>query len=450
MRIAVLMFALAICCIPAAPVAAQDVSASVAGALSQYVAAPDECFAWTKKNSGEAEGCRWAQLHMVSQKWKDLTWKHVVWVILPNTGKPPSEHALLYITGGGWEKNWPEDGAPAINPNDEVKLMAQLARATGCPVCIIKHIPFQPIFDGLVEDEIISKTFIEYFESSDPTWPLLLPMVKSAVRGMDACDQFMQKEHASKLAKFTVFGASKRGWTTWLTSAVEPRVDALAPIVIDVLNMDKQMAFQLDTWGKYSEQIEDYSSKGIQQKMGTPIGRNLLRIVDPFEYRESIKQPKLLIFGTNDPYWPVDACKLYWDELKGDKHLLYTPNQPHGIRDMERVMGSIAALHRSRNGGPKLPQLGWEYKPAADSVRLSITCDQQPEHVRCWMARSNTRDFRQSTWTSEVMQTNSHNFEFDAPRNGEFLAMFGEIVIDQEPVDAFFSTNLHVFEPKAN
>ncbi len=450
MRIALITAVLTLASLTTQLSQGQDASHSVATALSQYVAAPDASFAWTQKSGGQADGFRWAQLHLVSQKWKDLTWKHVLWVILPETGKPPSEHALLYITGGGWDKNWPDDGPPALAPNDEIKLMAQLAQATGSPVCVIKHVPFQPIFDGLVEDEIISKTFIEYFESEDPTWPLLLPMVKSAVRGMDACDQFMQREYASKLSKFTVFGASKRGWTTWLTSAVEPRVDALAPMVFDVLNMNKQMAFQLDTWGKYSEQIEDYSNKGIQQKMGTPIGKKLLRIVDPFEYRESLTQPKLLIFGTNDPYWPVDACKLYWDDLKGDKHLLYTPNQPHGIRDMERVLGSIAALHRSRNGGPQLPKLGWEYKPAADAVHLSVTCDQTPQQVRCWMARSNTKDFRESKWTSQLMKANSDDFEFDASRDGEYLAMFGEVVIDQEPVDAFFSTNLQVFEPKAN
>lgn len=427
-------------------VTAQDKAPISDGTLKSYVGAADDAFHWEQRDGGQLEGCHWARLHMVSQKWKDVTWKHVVWIVVPDSDKI-SRHALLYVAGGGWKPEWGDAGPTEFSPTDEVKRMTLLAKASNSPLCIVQHVPFQPMFGGMVEDEIISKTFVEYLKSGDSTWPLLLPMVKAAVRAMDTADQYMQREHKSKLEKFTVFGGSKRGWTTWLSSAADPRVDALAPIVIDVLNMKAQMKFQKETWGKYSEQIEDYSSKGIPEKMETPRGETLLSLVDPYEYRDVITQPKLLIFGTNDRYWPVDACNLYWGALQGEKHLLYVPNQGHGIKDMERVLGSIAALQRSRTGGQPLPEMKWSFEPKSNKVRLKVSVDQKAEHVRGWVAKSKTKDFREATWTESPMQADGSNFTFDTPRDGSYLALFGEVVIDNKPIDAFFSTNLQVFEP---
>lgn len=429
-------------------VVAQDRAASSEGTLKSYVEAKDDHFRWEKRDGGFVEGCRWARLHMVSQQWKDIAWKHVVWIVVPDSEKI-SSHALLYVSGGGWNPEWSDEGPAELAPTDEVKRMALLAKASKSPLCIVQHVPFQPMFGGMVEDEIISKTFVEYLKSGDTTWPLLLPMVKAAVRAMDSADQYMQKEHHTPLHKFTVFGGSKRGWTTWLSSAVDPRVDAIAPVVIDVLNMKAQMKFQKETWGKFSEQIEDYSSKGIPDKMDTPAGQKLLSLVDPYEYRDVITQPKLLVFATNDRYWPVDACKLYWDDLQGEKHLLYVPNQGHGIKDMERLLGSIAALQRSRTGGEALPKLDWSFETKGDRVRLNLNIDQKAESVRGWVARSKTKDFREATWTDAPMMSNGKGFVFDAPRDSSYMALFGEVVIDNKPIDAFFSTNLQVFEPAA-
>ena len=425
---------------------AQDKSPQVPVTLKSYVTTPDAHYKWEKKQGGEIEGVAWARLHMVSQVWQGITWKHVVWVAMPKTDNV-SDQALLYISGGGWKPEWGDNGPSELKPSGEVIAFGALCKATNSPLVIVQHVPFQPMFDGMVEDEIISKTFVEFIKTGDGTWPLLLPMVKSAVRAMDTADAFAQKEFGKKINKFTVFGGSKRGWTTWLSSATDPRVDALAPAVIDVLNMKAQMKFQKETWGTYSEQIQDYSSKGIPEQMDTPAGQKLLSLVDPYEYRDTIKQPKLLIFGTNDRYWPVDACKLYWNALQGEKHLLYIPNQGHGVNDPQRLMGSLAALQRSRTGGQPLPKMDWKFEPSNDKVSLKLTVDQKAETVRGWVAHSKTKDFREAKWTDAPMKSDSSGYTFETPRDGNYLALFGEVVIDNKPIDAFFSTNLQVFEP---
>ncbi len=426
--------------------------------LKKFVAQPDASFKWEVREQGHLPGIDWARLHMVSQTWKDTQWKHVVWIVVPSPAEPGQatesknnpqarKHAMLYITGGGWKSEWGEAGPATLAPSGELQRMVQLVQTTGSPLCAVQHIPFQPMFDGLVEDAMISKTFVEFMKTGDSSWPLLLPMVKGTVRAMDTAEQYVKKQYGFQIEKFTLFGASKRGWTTWLTSAVDPRVDALAPMVIDVLNMPEQMKHQKATWGTYSEQIRDYSSKGIPDHMNTPAGKKLLALVDPYEHRAIITQPKLLIFGTNDRYWPVDACRLYWPDLLGEKHLLYVPNQGHGIKDVDRLLGTLAALQRSRTGGTALPKMDWQFDPKNNAVHLSIDVDQKPKTTRLWSARSDTKDFRDAQWHETSMQEQSSSYAGSVSRDEKYLAVFGEVVIANPSADAFFSTNLQVFEP---
>src|SRR5690606_39177829 len=134
-----------------------------------------------------------------------------------------------------------------------------------------------------------------------------------------------------------------------------PRVMAVAPIVIDVLNMREQMEHQRATWGEVSEEIQDYSSLDLPTRLGTPRGGELLSIVDPYSYREQLTKPKLILLSTNDRYWPLDALKLYWADLPSPKHVLYVPNQGHGLRDFDRVIGALSAVHRYAARGENLP-----------------------------------------------------------------------------------------------
>ena len=92
----------------------------------------------------------------------------------------------------------------------------------------------------------------------------------------------------SRPGKVTRYGASRRYWRP-------------------VLNMAPHSKLQREAFGgQPSEQIDDY--RGLDEFIATPRGADLRKIVDPWEYRQRLTQPKLLIFGTNDRYWPLDAC----------------------------------------------------------------------------------------------------------------------------------------------
>ena len=425
------------------PVAAQA-REPLTGALADYVAAPDTSYTWTKRSEGSVLTCKYVELTLTSQVWRGVTWKHQLFLLKPALVDPNARHALLMIAGGNW-KDELADPKTQIKAPGEAQLLAMVAEQMKLPVAILMHVPQQPMFDGKREDQIISMTFREFLKSGDPNWPLLAPMVKSAVKGMDATQEALRKEWDLDVKTFTITGASKRGWTTWLTGAVDDRAVAIAPMVIDMLNMSQHTKLQRTSFGgQPSEQIDDY--KGLDQQIDTPRGLALRKIVDPWEYRERLTQPKLIILGTNDRYWPLDACSLYWDDLPGEKHLIYVPNNGHSLPDRARIIAGLNAINRRVITGQPLPKLTWSFASGDGTLELAVTSDVKPSRVRAWTASAKTRDFRDSKWTSVDATPADAAFISRLPVPSEgFAAMLGEAVFHEGTENEFsLSTNVRI------
>ncbi|HEY4312631.1 MAG TPA: PhoPQ-activated protein PqaA family protein [Pirellulales bacterium] len=420
------------------------------GPLHTYVKQADDSFKWEKRQEGKVGKATWVELILTSQHWKDTHWKHQLFVIKPSEVENPGQ-AILLIDGGAWKDelaNAPESDKPGKLPQ-EAALLAQVAERVKSPVAVLKQVPNQPIFDGLTEDGAISYTFEQFLNTRDGTWPLLLPMVKSAVRGMDAVQQFAKQDWSLDVKNFTLTGASKRGWTTWLTASVDPRVNAFAPMVIDTLNMSAQMKLQIDSFGEFSEQIQDYTKRGIQQQGASEAGQLLEKIVDPYSYRSLLTQPKVILLGTNDRYWPLEALNLYWPDLSGEKHILYVPNNGHGLNDFTRIIGTVSALHRQAAGGKKIAKLSWQLTDDNDHLTLSVTANEKPSKVSAWLATSESRDFRDSKWASQPTTEvdGAYRYELPRPKSG-YAAIFGEAVFDADAQPYFLSTNVKVIKAK--
>ncbi|MFN0018439.1 MAG: PhoPQ-activated pathogenicity-related family protein [Pirellulaceae bacterium] len=420
------------------------VAATPATALADYVGKQDDSYKWFKRSEGASGTTKYVEIILTSQTWKGIVWKHQLFILKPEKCNAASKHALLFITGGGWKDELALPGESKL-PR-EAPLFAEMANKLQTPIAILLHVPQQPIFDGKKEDAAIAHTFSQYLKTEDPTWPLLLPMVKSAVRGMDATQAVIKQEWNLAIDTFTVSGASKRGWTTWLTGATDKRATALAPMVIDTLKMDKQIDLQKLSFGDLSEEVGDYKEQGLDKVVNTPKGQNLLKIVDPYRYRESFKQPKLIILGTNDPYWPLDALNLYYDDLPGDKYILYCPNNVHGLKDYPRIFGSLNALHHHITDRKKLPKLKWGFSEADGKLTLNVSCDMKPAKVTTWSTSAATRDFRKSEWKSSESQADGDKYVCTLPIPAEgYSAMFAEAEFEEgEEMPYFFSTNLRI------
>jgi hypothetical protein len=125
------------------------------------------------------------------------------------------------------------------------------------------------------------------FGTGDANWLPRLPMVRSAVRAMDVLAALLGSDAGGNTAinKFVVAGGSKRGWTTWLTAAVDTRVVAIVPIVIDVLNVRACTINHYASYGFWAPAVGDYTRHKIHGRMETPGYAELLKIVDPYSYR---------------------------------------------------------------------------------------------------------------------------------------------------------------------
>jgi PhoPQ-activated pathogenicity-related protein len=406
--------------------------------LDEYLAKPEPKFRWEKKGEDSVSGCKVYDLFMVSQEWQGKPWEHRIILCVPEKMSHP-ELCSLFNTGG---KGGQED----------ITMAATMATKTGSPFAIVFGIPSQPLWNK-TEDALVVYTWLKFVETmkqdgkGDETWPLHLPMAKAVIKAMDAIQAFAKENGLTPIEKFVVSGGSKRGWTAWLVGASkDKRVAAIAPMVIDVLNVPKQAQHQLDAYGKPSEQIMDYSMAGIGPLLKTAEGKRLMELEDPYSYRDRLTLPKLIVLGTNDRYWTQDALNLYWDDLKGPKWVIYVPNSGHKLEDRPRVFATLAAFTKAVAAGESLPKLGWKYSDQkGGGARLEITSDAKLVEARLFETVARTQDFRDSKWSFRKMdgEGTSWSVDIDPPAEG-YRACYGEAVYEKDGARFTITTQIKI------
>jgi PhoPQ-activated pathogenicity-related protein len=414
--------------------------------LDQYIKKPEAAFTWNLKDKIDKAqtGDRIYDFYFVSQTWQENKWEHQLQVYQPRD-VAPNATLFLWVTGGS-----------AQPPH--VELGMELARKIKAPVAFLYHIPNQPLLEhNLREDDLIAETFVRYLKTRDENWPVLFPMVKSVVKAMDVLQAFGKQEWNGLIDSFIVSGASKRGWTTWLTAAVDQRVRAIAPVVIDTLNMREQMPRQLKAFGAYSARLAPYSSRGLLPIPETPEGQRLLSMVDPWSYRDRLGLPKLIVNGTNDFYWATDALNLYWNELPGNKWVVYVPNAGHNLQRQDKpaadrltdLVNGLAAFSRHQMDGKSMPSMRWKHESVNGKLRLTIDATPAPGAARLWIATAPTQDFRAAKWQPESVPVSDGRVigEVNPPANG-YLAFFGELDYEIDGLKYHLSTQVRTSECK--
>jgi PhoPQ-activated pathogenicity-related protein len=407
--------------------------APAAADLLAYLRKPDAAFAWRAQNAREVGAGTVHAVHLVSQQWQGAVWEHDLHVYVPDQSDHHST-VLLLVTGDG-------------GGVDESAM--RLASSLRAPVAVLHDVPNQPLLDGKYEDDLIAESFLRYLATGDAEWPLLLPMTKSVVRAMDALQAFARQKLGREVQGFVVTGASKRGWTSWLAAAGDARVRGVAPRVIDMLNVPAQMPHQLASWGAYSEMLQPYTDPGLPSFIGTPGGQRLVAMVDPYAYRGRLAMPKLILLGTNDRYWTLDALNLYWDALPGSKHVLYVPNAGHFLGEATWT-DTLACFFQQVAAQKALPELEWKYTRHGARLELTVRSAPAPRSAMLWRATSPSRDFREAQWEAFALPAGEAQLRADlALSPSEFTAAFAELGYALNGRNCSFSTQVRIEPPSS-
>ena len=380
---------------PAAPATRAAPPAGVTEELpiDDYVALDDDAYRWEVAKGGGKEPA--TVIRLTSQSWRApdevsrQTWEH--WLLVARPSELKTDKCFVMVSGGG------NDGDKV--PDGPGQLVRTIAEATGSLVVELKMIPNQPIVfhgDGTPrkEDDLIAYCWDQFLDSGDATWLPRLPMVKSVVKAMDCIQEWSAKE-GIPVTGFVVAGGSKRGWTTWMTGAADHRVEAIVPIVIDVLNVDEQLFHHGATYGFWALALGDYVKHGIVQNPDHPRMQELHAIEDPYSYIDRLTLPKFIVNGTGDQFFVPDSSRFYYDDLEGEKHLYYVPNTDHGVDKNPDSITSIVAFYQMIIDGRPRPEATWTFE---NDGSIRVRSDVPPTSVVLWQAHNPVaRDFRMDT-----------------------------------------------------
>lgn len=361
---------------------------------------------YTAKGVQQFSGVERRSFELVSQTWSPgglvhpSQWKHTVNIYIPS-------HALhgkaLLIANNGINNPSENEGIKASSDFSE-EMMLKIAKETRTIVISVSDIPNQYLTytdDGRPrsEDDSVAHSWQLFLEDSEERafMPLHIPMMGSLVQTMNLA----QKELDSwKVNNFFLTGASKRGWAAWLATVADPRVSAVIPFAIDILNTSKILNHTYKTYGKnWPLAFTPYQKKGILSKLQTKNFRKLLQIIDPLSYSKSaygkrLAAKKYIVSASSDEFFVSDSSRLYFDKLPGQKALRVAPNSSHmGIRAF--IVGSLIPFVNRLQKGRPLPVLDIQSKEETGKTKLLLRFSEKPTKIVQWTAVNPlTRDFR--------------------------------------------------------
>ncbi|KAI3379159.1 hypothetical protein SNEBB_001484 [Seison nebaliae] len=367
--------------------------------LENYVFKKDLNFQWSMERKYTLPGRDIYILNITSQKWLNESlitpalWQHYAYVAVPHNIE--IKHTVLIYM----EPRIRSADLPSID-DFGVAEISEFALINGMIAVDLKNVPIpgvkfhdDPTKKIRYEDEILEYSWLKYFQTKDVNFIPLLPMVKSVVNTMTALQEFGRLYLRYDIHHYIPTGQSKRGYTSLLAAAIDPRVTHLIPIVYNLIDMEKissstHKALGGNVQGTSEDEGSDYA-----------MNKYLVKIIDPLYYNEKYEDKSILfITASSDRYVLPDNEPIFWNEFNGNKFLSRIPNCDHFIKGHKLRLWDVIGAFVSRISQKNLPSISWEMKRNGSEECLEVIAnDESPIMVEAFLAHSHSnksRDFR--------------------------------------------------------
>ena len=117
-----------------------------------------------------------------------------------------------------------------------------------------------------------------------------------------------------------------------MLASVDTRVVYLVSVVMDLLNIQENLMHQFRAYGGWTFPLQPYWELNVTSYLNHPKFDDLASIMDPFEHRDKLILPKLVVNCANDEFFNLDNSRYWWDQMPMAYEMnrfLMTPNTDH-------------------------------------------------------------------------------------------------------------------------
>ena len=376
-------------------------------------------------------------------------WWHLVLVVAPDELLHPG-WAGLWITAA-------PNRAPPSPRDSDVAVASRLAVSTGAVVAALFNVPNEALFFvdepgqplergrhrcvhvGALHQPRCRLAATRSTEAAC-SWVLELPMTKAAFAAMRAVEEHRAVEARARSggerrARVARRGRVKARLDDMASSARSTRarararrVRAIAPLVLDALDLRASLHHHFAAYGGWTFAFEDYWRMNITARLDEPETASLFALIDPISYAERFAGlPKLVGDATNDEFFLPDDWRYWIERMPAPTSFFMAPNAEHSLATaLPSLLPSVEAFFAGVMGDATVPPaFSWAVDYASGTIRVTFD-DDLPKTVAQWTGRTCSfeaprRDFRLLNLDAQTLNGSSAcacGFGADASADG--------------------------------